>query len=134
MLVSRDMRPRASSQLARGRLRPYRAPEHEYVGLGVPRSEGLWGMVVVVFRNRLVEIAVVELRGQMRSMEEVEGRNLMAFVELVVLSMGSSKFMVLPRTARAVTLLSKKIRWMQQDKTQAERLRKRGERDIGLAL
>jgi len=130
------MRPRASSQLARGRLRPYRAPEQEYVGIGVPRSEGLWGMVVVVFwfRNRLVEIAVVELRGQMRSMEEVEGRNLMAFVELVVLSIGSSKFMVLPRTARAVTLLSKKIRWMQQDKTQAERLRNRGERDMGLAL
>lgn len=67
-------------------------------------------MVMVLFRAWWVEIAVAELRGQTRSMEEVEGRMLMAFVELVVSLKGSSKFMVLPRTVRAVTLLSKKIR------------------------
>lgn len=77
---------------------------------------------------------MVELRGQTRSMEEVEGRMLMAFVELVVSLMGSSILMVLPRTVRAVTLLSKEIRCMQHKKTQLKRLRKKGGRDMGLAV
>lgn len=63
------------------------------------------------FGNGVVKIAVVELSGQIRSTEEVEGRMLMAFVEeLVVPLMGGRRLVVPPCIVRAVALMLKKIR------------------------
>ncbi len=63
------------------------------------------------FADGVVKIAVVELSGQMRSTEEMEGRMWMAFVEgLVVPLMGGRSLVVPPGIVRAVALLLKKFR------------------------
>jgi len=70
--------------------------------------EGWW---VVVLKGERVGMAVVELRGQMRLMEKVEGRMLMELVEGWVVSLtGSNRLVVLPWIAKAVTLLQKRIK------------------------
>lgn len=63
------------------------------------------------FADGVVKIAVVELSGQMRSTEEMEGRMWMAFVEgSVVPLMGGRRLVVPPCIVRAVALLLKNIR------------------------